>query len=99
MAGLMRVLSLSDCFVSFPSFLPLCVYVSAFPFDIFLSFPLRKGGWEVTHGQGLMPSLRDCGEEQCPTRCCCRVCVSWGSGGRLLLGDKKKGRRVKYIRK
>lgn len=29
----------------------------------------------MTHGQGLMPSLRDCGEEQCPTRCCCRVCV------------------------
>lgn len=27
------------------------------------------------------------------------VCVSWGSGRRLLLGAKQKGRRVKYIRK
>lgn len=85
----MCVLPLSDCFVSFPSFLPLCVYVSAFPFDIFLSFPLGKGGWEVTHGQGLRSVPHDA----------VVVCVSWGSGRRLLLGTKQKGRRVKYIRK
>lgn len=90
-AGLVCVLPLSDCFVSFPSFLPLCVYVSAFPFDIFLSFPLGKGGWEVTHGQGLMPSLRDCGEEQCTTRCCCRVCVL-GEWKEVVTRNQAKGK-------